>query len=258
MFAWRSLALVIALHGIACHKREHEEATKKEGAHAGDTTSISPAEDAILAYESAGSCDVRAQTITFPKENRALLLGKAPCTSHKVEYFDPRTCNNLLPNLTHCIASARRDGASTRYFLVRQPSGAFLVDFRATEHIGSLADFVAQRPTTPTIVRARGGTTGAYYGPFRHKETSYVCIGLTAFPDERDARVYAYAPRGSDDAAKLASTYTDARHESVTIVLASASQDYPVTAVITKILATDLFETDAEHAFEAAARDGGS
>ena len=241
---------------LACQHREtsHEkdDDSKKEGAR---TTTAedkrTAAEEAIHAYETAGSCDAKAQTIVYGASHRDLL---AQCAQRKIERYDTKECDALGAAQTQCHATARRDGDKTRYWLVKQPNGQFLVDFLATERPIQIADLVNRMPSTPSVARIRGYATNSYKGAFRGKNKTHFAFRVKAPKDDRSAWGYAYALRDSPEGIALASMSKSMSDEvDVTVAISFPTKD-PEVMVIEKVFGTDYFETDAEHTF---GKDGG-
>jgi hypothetical protein len=243
---------------LACHRHEAEhekDDSKKEGAHATVEDKRTAAEEAIHAYETAGSCDARAQTIVFGADHKDLLAKKG-CASHKIERFDTGECDKLAGALTQCHATARRDGDKRRYWLVKQPNGQFLVDFLATERPMTLADAMAQLPATPTVLRVRIRTSSFYGKAFRGQNKTYLSLRVRSAKGDPDAAGYAFVRRDSPEGIALSSALGSAADDAeVTLALSFASKDREA-AVVEKLFGMDFFETDAERTF--ATSDGGT
>jgi len=242
---------------LACHHHDesHEkddDTKKKEGSHTADDKH-SAAEEAIHAYESAGDCDAKTQLIVYGKSHRDLL--GAQCAPRKTERFETDECDKLAPALTQCHAMARRDGDKTRYWLVRQPNGQFLVDFLATERPVQLADLAARLPSTPSVARIRGYSSITYKGPFRDKKKTHFAMRVKAPKSDRTLWGYAYALRDSPEGIALASASKSGGDEvELTVAITFPTKD-PEVMQIEKVFGTDFFETEAEHAF---GKDGGT
>jgi hypothetical protein len=240
-----SLTLIVCCHREASHEKDDD--SKKEGAHAGaDEDKRTAAEEAIHAYETAGGCDAKAQTIVYGKSHRDLL---ARCTPRKIERYETSECNALTGAMTQCHATARRDGDKTRYWLVKQPNGQFLVDFLATERPIQIADLVASMPSTPSIARIRGYVSSSYKGAFRGKNKTHIALRVKSPKDDRSAWGYAYALRDSPEGIALASASKSMSDEvDLTVALSFPTKD-PEVMQIDKVFGTDFFESDAEHEF---------
>lgn len=248
--------LLLSMTLLACHHHAHEEDSdpKKEGAHAAtaNATDRTAAEEAIYVYETAPSCDAKAQTMVYGASHREL-LGSA-CPGHKIDDFKTRDCDKLASMLTQCRATARRDGNDVSYFLVRQPNGQFLVDFLATERPVQFADIAARMPSTPSVTRVRARTDQSYKEPFRGKQASYLALRIRAPKGDREAWGWAYVPRQSPDGVELASTLFANDYRDITIAISFPTKN-PEVATVEKYFGVDFFETAAEHAF---GKDGGT
>ena len=251
----RALLVVMLL---ACHRHgdEHEkDDSKKEGAHATVEDKRTAAEEAIHAYETAGSCDAKAHAMVNGTSHRDQL---ARCAPRKIERYDTTECDHLAAAMSQCHATARRDGDKTKYWLVKQANGQFLVDFLATERPIQLADLVARLPTTATVARIRIRGTGVYKKPFREKEKTHLSYRVRSAKDDRDIWAFGYAARDSPAGMALASAITSSAandYTDVTVALSFPTKD-PEVVVIEKVFGTDFFETDAERTF--ATSDGGT
>jgi hypothetical protein len=241
---------------LACHHHhdaEHDNDSKKEGAHAAATEDKrTAAEEVIHAYETADSCDAKAQTIVYGKSHHDQL---GQCAARKVERYETKECDALTGAFTQCHAIARRDGDKTRYWLVKQANGQFLVDWLATERPVQIADLVNRMPSTPSIARIRGYATTTYKGPFRGKNKMYFALRVKAPKDDRSAWGYGYALRDSPEGVALAAASKSVSDEvELTVALSFPTKD-PEVMQIDKVFGTDFFETEAEHDF---GKDGGT
>jgi hypothetical protein len=262
------LALSVVLLA-ACHEHDHEhDDKKKEGEHGrGETVDepahvekpahTSAAQEAIAAYESAPDCATREQQIVWPALNHDA-LAKLGCSKHTAERIEAAECDDA--SKTTCHATARTDKTKKRYWLVKQPNGKFLVDFRATERPNHLDALRQLAPGTPFVVRGRVYASVAYSDEFRGKKQTHYAVRLRALSGEPDKPMYGYIARDTDDGRALEAlvgTKTGGTDYEVTLVVA-----YPPTKLsgdtvaIKRFLAPDLFQSDAENAFEA--RDGGT
>jgi hypothetical protein len=244
--------LFVAL--AACHHEEkHDDGAKREGARTMEEAGT-PAQAIVLAYESAATCDVRSQSIVRAAANKRLLASMT-CGTHHVERLDTKECDAVTTPGATCIAFARRDGDKMAYYLVKQPDGAFLVDIRATEMVTRLGEFTAQSASTqPMIVRARVQQGRLYEGPFRDKKDTHVALRVKWLGGEPETpELRAYMPRSNASAQQLEDIAKGAGSHELTMVLSHVA-GHPSLAVVEKLLSTNLFETDAEDAFEAGAR----
>ncbi len=246
----------------ACKRHEHDDEKKeKSDEHdRGKTTEApanTPAAEAIRAYESASDCPSREQEIVYPAQNHELLI-KLGCSRRTSERFDTWECDQAGSKTCH--ATARTDKNKKRYWLVKQPTGRFLVDFRATERPNHMDTFRQLPPSTPYIVRGRAYASTSYSGEFKNMRKTHYAVRLRPLSGESDAALYAYVARDSVDGRALealaGATGTMGDFE-ITLAIAypSTKQNADVVA-IKKFIAPDLFESDAENAFEAA--DGGT
>jgi len=238
------MMLVACRHHDASHEKDDD--TKKEGAHTSTEDKRTAAEEAIHAYETAGSCEARAQWIVNGK-NHNNQLGQ--CAPRKVERYETSECDQLAAAMTQCHATARRDGDKMRYWLVKQPNGQFLVDWLATERPVQIADLVNHMPTTPSVARIRGYSSTTYRGPFRDKKKTHFSLRVKAPKNDRSAWGYAYALRDSPEGIALASMSKSASDEvDLTVAISFPTKD-PEVMQIDKVFGSDFFETEAEQTF---------
>jgi hypothetical protein len=246
---------------LACHRHERdgevEDRAKRENERPAYVPSRTPPEEALHAYESAANCEQRSQTITYPKENHEL-ISQEHCFARTLADVNVKECNALGASETRCHAMARRNGDKKRYWLVKLPNGNFAVDFRATERPLSLYDYRLYQPKTPTVVRARAQLTGRRGKRPLDPHVDYAVVELREVDGDVHTTLVAYVARDSSEGRALLADVDDRSDTDVTLALSSPTNESPATALVTKYFGMEFFESDAENAYEALVRDGGT
>ena len=244
----RSTAWLLILL-TACHHGGHEQKDEKRSTERreGPTTTKAPdtpAASAMRAYYTAATCEEREKLIVFPEHNRERLR-KMGCSALTDPTIDTAACDASDAGAT-CYATLRLEHEEKYAWLVKQPTGGWLIDFRASEL--RQPTFIAlqqELPPKPVVLRVWACAAEA-----NERDDSRLVFALRdPSKTSMSPRMLAYMPKDHPDAQTLLALVPGHQCHPVTISLHYATTGLRV-AMIDALIEPSFYETEREHGFD--------